>query len=232
MRGRKLRVALIVGGAVALTGGLALIGCAAIYHSMGRAARGRIFRDAADAQQREVALVLGARVFSDGRLSDMLADRARAAVELYDAGKVRKLIMSGDNSQRGYDEPTAMRNFALKLGVPPDDVVRDFAGFRTLDSIYRARDLWGAKSVIIVSQEFHLPRSLFLADKLGVDAVAVSADLRTYGPMSSRRAKVREFLARTGAWVDMNILRTKPKFLGERESLSGIAQERALGERE
>ena len=82
MRGRRLRVALIVGGAVALTGGLALIGCAAIYHSMGRAARGRIFRGAADAPQREVALVLGARVFSDGRLSDMLADRVRAAVQL------------------------------------------------------------------------------------------------------------------------------------------------------
>jgi SanA protein len=231
VRGHKLRVALIVGAAVVLTGGLALVGCAAIYYSMGRAARGRIFRDASEAPRRDVALVLGARVFRDGRLSDMLADRVRAAVQLHEAGKVGKLIMSGDNSRREYDEPTAMRQLALKLGVPPDDVVRDFAGFRTLDSLYRARDLWGAQSVIVVSQEFHLPRSLFLADRLGVDAVAMSADLREYGPMSSRRAKVREFLARTGAWVDMVILRTKPKFLGQKESLSGIAQERAMGER-
>lgn len=207
-----------------LTCGLAAFGAIFVYISIDRQSRGRIHRDVADVPERDVALVLGASVRGQ-RLSAMLEDRVASAVDLYHAGKVRKLLMSGDNSSRYYDEVTAMRNHAIRLGVPPDDVVRDFAGFRTFDSVYRARDLWGVRSMAIVTQEFHLPRAVYLANRLGVDAVGLVADRRTYHRVSIRRAESRELLARIGAWLDLNLLGTKPRFLGRRESLSGLAQE-------
>ena len=192
---------------------------------MRRAAELRTFRVAQDVPAHDVALVLGARVYSDGRLSAMLEDRVRSAVALYEAGKVKKLLVSGDNSKRTYDEVTAMRRAAIQLGVPSDDVVRDFAGFRTYDSIYRARDLWGIRSMVVVTQEFHLARSLCIARALGVDAVGFVADRRAYYGPSMGRARSREVLARISAWIDVHLLRPKPHFLGPKESLSGDAQE-------
>lgn len=197
---------------------------------MAQRARGRIIRTVDQAHPRTVALVLGARVYQSGELSAMLEDRVYSAVELYKAGKVKKLLMSGDNRREYYDEPTAMRRRALELGVPSDDVVRDYAGFRTFDSIYRARDLWGQDELTIVSQEFHLPRCVFLADKLGVECQGYVADRRQYHHRSVTRTRIREVFARATAVLDIYVFRQKPYFLGPRESLSGDKQAREQGD--
>jgi SanA protein len=147
-------------------------------------------------------------------------------VDLYKAGKVKKLLMSGDNSERYYDEVTAMRREAIKLGVPSDDVVRDFAGFRTYDSFYRAREIWGLDDVVVVTQRFHLPRCLFLGAKLGVQTDGFVADKRPYGGASVRRVRVREFFARAMAVADIYVFSKRPHFLGKPETLSGDKQER------
>lgn len=129
--------------------------------------------------------------------------------------------MSGDNRFEHYNEVTAMRNYAIAQGVPSDDVVRDFAGFRTYDSLYRARELWGLKDMIIVSQPFHLPRSLYIAKKLGVNAIAVATKDVNYRGMDG--TKRREMAARVLAWLDVLIGRD-PYFLGSKENLSGDSQ--------
>jgi SanA protein len=171
-----------------------------------------------------VALVLGARVNAGGRLSAMLEDRVITAVRLYEKGTVGKLIMSGDNSRREYDEPTAMRRHAMGLGVPGRDVVRDFAGLRTFDSVVRARDIFGQTRIVIVSQEFHLPRALYLARSLGMDAVGVIADRRPYQQGSIRRSRMREIPACFAAMVDIWLPGRGPKYRGPMESLDGDAQ--------
>ncbi|PKO18775.1 hypothetical protein CVU37_05190 [candidate division BRC1 bacterium HGW-BRC1-1] len=206
------------------TGGLAGLGAVFIYFRMERQTRSAIHNVVEEVPKRDVALVLGASVRGK-RLSAMLEDRVNRAVDLYKAGKVGKLLMSGDNSSEYYDEATAMRRHAIKLGVPPDDVVCDFAGFRTFDSIVRARELWGVDSMVIVTQAFHLPRSIYLARRLGIDAHGFIADSRPYLRASLRKAETREIAARIAAWLDVNILGTQPHFLGRRESLSGLEQE-------
>ncbi len=132
--------------------------------------------DAAPA--RPVAIVLGAAVYANGRLSPVLRDRMETAVQLYHAGVVDKLILSGDNSQAYYNEPDAMRQYALDRGVPETAVQPDYAGFRTYDTCYRARHIFQVESAIVVTQAFHLPRALFTCRWLGLDAVGVVADLR------------------------------------------------------
>lgn len=207
-----------------VTGGLVIGAVLFIDRRMERVTRGRIFADAADIPECYAALVLGARVMPDKTPSAMLEDRIRAAVDLYKAGKVKKLLMSGDNSKSTYDEVTVMRDYAIGLGVDPDDVLRDFAGFRTYDSIYRARELWDVRDAIIVTQRFHLPRSLYLAQKLGVDAWGFVADRRRYYAPSMKKARFREVLGRTAGWLDANLLKPEPHFLGQKEGWSGNAQ--------
>jgi len=175
------------------------------------AERGRVFT-VAEAPTREIALVFGAGVFPDGELSPPLADRVRAAVELYQKGKVRKLLMSGDNGRRTYDESTAMKQYAVALGVRPQDVVLDYAGFHTYDSCYRARAVFDVHSAVLVTQRFHLARALFTCAGLGVDAVGVAADQQHY-----QRAlwyRIREELARARAFLQVKITHPKPRFLG------------------
>ena len=173
----------------------------------------------------KVGVVPGARIYSNRRLSAYLQDRVDRAMELYRAGKIEKIIMSGDNRSRYYDEATAMRNYAIENGIPPDDVLRDFAGLRTLDTVWRARDLWQLDEYVIITQQFHLPRSLYLARALGVNVQGFAADNRTYMASVATRLAAREWLARVGAWFDINILRTHPRHLGETQSLSGLAQD-------
>lgn len=207
--------------ALPLLGGFFVL---AVDRWMEHSARPHLFTRAADMPKYRVALVLGARVYPDGRLSMMLEDRVRAGVELYREGRVEKLLMSGDNSESHYDEVTAMRRRAIELGVPSNDVVRDFAGFRTYDSLVRARELWGLDEMAIVSQRFHLPRALFLARALGMKADGFVADRPGGYLHSGRRSRLREIPARTVAWLDACLLRPTPHFLGPPEGLSGDAQ--------
>lgn len=191
------------------------------------AGQGRIYTLDQEIPHRKVALVLGARVYKNGQLSPLLRDRVDAAIQLYREGTVEKLLMSGDNRTEKYNEVTAMRNYAIEAGIPSDDIVRDFAGFRTYDSIYRAKELWDLEEMIIVSQRFHLPRALYIAKHLGINAIGVAA--RHDPHRGLRTAAKREIAARLLAWLDV-LLGRDPYFLGPKESLSGDAQRPRVGE--
>jgi SanA protein len=166
--------------------------------------------------QRRVAIVFGALVHPDGRPSDMLADRVATGAALYHAGKVDVLLMTGDNSVITYNEPGAMRQLALSLGVPDDAIVLDYAGRRTYDSCYRARDIFRVDEAILVTQRFHLDRALLICNALGVRAIGVAADAQRpqgYTLGSMLFSQTREFPAVTVAVLDL-VRRPKP-ILGE-----------------
>jgi SanA protein len=164
----------------------------------------------ADASVRPVAIVFGAA-------GAILEDRVTTGVELYKAGKVRKLLMTGDNSRNNYNEPAAMRQQALAQGVPPQDIVCDYAGFRTYDSLYRAHAIFGITSALLVTQRYHLPRALFIARRLGMNVVGVDAAKRRYAGQWS--FDLREIAAVEVAWVQATITHPRPKFLGKPEPL-------------
>ena len=180
---------------------------------VGEAAIGRMFTRADDLPQRDVALVLGTSKYSNGRINSFYLGRIRAAAELYHAGKVDGILVSGDNGRADYNEPAQMKADLVALGVPAEYITADFAGFRTLDSIYRAGDVFGLQSYTVVSQDFHVERALYLAAQKGHDAVGYVA----YGPQGfwGRRVRTREFLARAQAVLDVEVLDKKPRFLGE-----------------
>lgn len=164
-----------------------------------------------------VGIVFGAKVYESGALSPVLDARVQAGVELYRAGKVRKLLMTGDNGRTDYDEVSAMKRRAVALGVPAEDVVRDFAGFRTYDSCYRARKIFGVERAVLVTQAFHLDRAVFLARRLGIDAAGYVAPPGMPDYMI-RNSKFRELLARAAAAAD-TLLARPPRYLGRAEPL-------------
>jgi SanA protein len=166
------------------------------------------------APERRVAIVFGARVYASGRLSAMLMDRVETAVQLYEAGKVDKLLLSGDNGSIYYNEPDAMMAYALQRGVPAEDMQPDYAGFRTYDTCYRAREVFQIDSAILVTQRFHLPRAIFTCSELGLDVIGVEADRRVYDPRSIAWSEMREVPATFMALVDV-LRRKPPTFLGE-----------------
>lgn len=165
-----------------------------------------------------VALVLGAGLNRDGTPGLVLRDRVRTAVELYFSGKVDKILMSGDNTSENYDEPGAMQEFALSLGVPETDIVLDFAGRRTYDSCYRAGAIFGLDQIIIVTQAFHLPRAVFLCNAFDIEANGVPADDANYRLRSYTYWWVREVLASVKAYWDVFIIHPQP-ILGEPEPI-------------
>jgi len=160
-----------------------------------------------------VAIVFGAGIYNNGRLSGMLRDRMDTAIDLYQAGKVAKLLLSGDNRFVEYDEPGAMMDYALAQGVPAADIQPDYAGRRTYDTCYRASAIFQVQSAILVTQRFHLPRALFLCDQFGVQAVGVAADRGTYSPRAIAFSETRESLAIVAALWD-SIWRVPPPVLG------------------
>lgn len=167
---------------------------------------------AAQLQNVDCILVLGCGVHPDGTPSAMLEDRLKQAITLYNSKTAPKLLMSGDHGQESYDEVNTMRKYAMDVGVPSEDIFMDHAGFSTYESIYRARDIFQARKIIIVTQEYHLHRALHIAQALGVEAYGVSADLRSYGGQFYR--DVREILARNKDFVT-GIFKPKPTYLGE-----------------
>jgi vancomycin permeability regulator SanA len=158
-------------------------------------------------------MVLGAGVLPNGQPSFVLQARIQTGVDLLAAGKVDTLIMSGDNSRASYDEVSVMKRAAMALGAPAHRILLDYAGFRTLDSCVRLRRVFGQTEALVVSQQFHLPRAIHLCRSAGVKAYGVRAD-DPRGATSRRRSAVREVPATTQAWIDVNVLRRKPKFLG------------------
>jgi SanA protein len=157
-----------------------------------------------------VAIVFGAGLTRDGAPTAILQDRVATAADLYFAGKVKKILMSGDNRFVYYNEPGAMRDYALKLGVPESAIVLDYAGRRTYDTCYRAHAIFGVNQAILVTQNFHLPRALFTCNALGVTSVGVSADRRPYMLVSLAYWQARELPATLVALLDAWIFHPLP----------------------
>ena len=162
-------------------------------------------------------LVLGAGV-RNGKPTDMLADRLLTAIDLYNKNVAPKIIMSGDHSNADYDEVNIMKNFAIDKGVPSTNIFMDHAGFSSYESLYRAKEIFEAKKIVIVTQKYHLYRSLYIANKLGLEAYGVSADLRKYIGQSYR--EFREVLARDKDFVKC-FFKPKSTYLGEVIPVSG-----------
>ena len=177
--------------------------------------------EAAELSDVDCILVLGCLVRSDGTPSDMLADRLTVGCELYGAGVSDKLLFSGDHGQNDYDEVSAMKDFALAKDIPPTDIFLDHAGFSTYESVYRAKEIFGAKKIVIVTQKYHLYRALYIAKALGLDAYGVASDLNTYRGQSYRDA--REVLARCKDFAYC-IFKVKPTYLGEPISLEASGE--------
>ncbi len=173
----------------------------------------RIYTSVDEVPERRVALVFGAGVRQD-RPSAVLADRIEAAALLYHAGKVDKLLMTGDNRFIYYNEPAVMKAYAEELQVPAEDIVLDYAGRRTYDSCYRARAIFAVDEAVLVSQEFHLARAAYLCEQLGVEPAGFVADQRTYLRRLRWWWEVRETLATAAAWWDIHVTRPLP-VLGE-----------------
>jgi len=202
---------------------LSIVGAAAIFGVntyVSRIATPAIYADFSTIPPAYTALILGAKVHGGGRLSHMLEDRVLTGLELYRLGKVKKLLLSGDHGQQAYDEVNAMRDYLLKQGVPAQDIFMDHAGFDTYSSMYRARDVFQVRDVIVVTQAFHLPRAVFLARSLGLEASGLAADRRTYTQVSRLKAAVREPLARVKSFAEA-LLRVKPKYLGDAIPITG-----------
>ena len=166
----------------------------------------------------DCALVLGCKVKADGRPSDMLHDRLQRGIELYNAGAVPKLLMSGDHGQTEYDEVNTMKQFAIDNGIASSDVFMDHAGFSTYESMYRARDVFDAKRIVIVTQEYHLYRAIYIARKLGIEAYGVPSDYHIYVGQSAR--ETREILARYKDFFS-TIIKPEPTYLGGVIPISG-----------
>jgi SanA protein len=154
----------------------------------------------------KVAIVFGAGLQRDGSPSPVLRDRVQTAVNLYFAGKVQKLLMSGDNRFIDNNEPGAMKAYALELGMPEKDIVLDYAGRRTYDTCYRAKNIFGVNEAILVTQNYHLPRALFTCNELGLISTGVPADQRSYSRYSRLMWNIRELPASLKAIWDVWIM--------------------------
>lgn len=157
----------------------------------------------ADVPSRRVAIVFGAGLWRDGSPTPILQDRVETGARLFFAGKVEKILMTGDNSLVEYNEPEAMRQYAIQLGVPDTAIVLDYAGRRTYDSCYRAKEIFRVKEAILITQKFHLARALFLCNALGLDGVGVEANNRNYMKSSLFFWNFRELPATLTAFADV-----------------------------
>jgi SanA protein len=195
-----------------LVGASALAALASVYVEWRFSAR---IRTIANVPHAPIALVFGAGLASGGEPSKMLAERINTAIQLYRAGKVDKLLLSGDNSERYHDETRAMGRYALDQGLAPKALLRDVAGISTYDSCYRAKQLFGVRKAILVTQAFHLPRALFIANSLGIDAYGIAAQpLAKNHPLDV----VREFFARPLALARVT-WGLRPKIPGQQPEL-------------
>lgn len=174
--------------------------------------------DAAALQNVDCIVVFGCQVRSDGTPSHMLEDRLKRAVSLYEDGAAPKLLMSGDHGTPEYDEVDAMKRYAVEAGIPSADVFMDHAGFSTYETIYRAKEIFGAKRIIVVTQQYHLYRAMYIAQAMDMEVYGVAADYRKYSGQFSR--DIREVLARVKDF-GMTIFWPEPTYLGEAIPISG-----------
>jgi SanA protein len=175
----------------------------------------QIYTESEAIPARKVGLVLGASKNTVRGTNNLyFTYRMQAAYELYRTKKVQYLLLSGDNHMEGYDEPSDMREALIALGVPDSCIVLDYAGFRTLDSVVRCKEVFGEDSITVISQEFHNRRALFIANKNGINAIGFNA--KEVNKNYSLKTRIREYFARVKCVLDIYILHTSPKFLGEK----------------
>ncbi|NRD20726.1 YdcF family protein [Winogradskyella eckloniae] len=191
-----------------LAGILVTIGVLATFHWVGYKAKGLTYNDVDSIPKNTVGLVLGAsRLASSGNINLFYKHRVDAAVALYKAGKIEYILVSGDNSRKDYDEPTDFKNDLIEKGIPAERIFLDYAGFRTLDSIVRAKEIFGQDALTIISQKFHNERAIYIAQHFGIDAIA-------YNAKDVFKRPAREYLARAKASLDL-LFNVEPKFLGD-----------------
>jgi len=206
------RKALFLISVLLAVGALSLIASRVIIAS---AARGKTYSDVLLIPHRRVGLVLGCpKRLSRGRLNLFFANRIDAAAELYQHGKIDYLIVSGYHHVRGPDEPTDMKNALLEKGVPVDRIYLDYAGFRTFDSVVRAKGIFGQNTITIISQESHNERAIFLASHRGIDAIGFNA--ADVDSRYSSKVQRHEQLAKLKAVLDIYLFREQPRFLGQK----------------
>lgn len=212
-----LSIVLTVCLALGLLAGAALLGINAYVVSRG----GKWILSpeaAAKLTDADCILVLGCQVKASGVPSHMLEDRLRRGVELYQAGAAPKLLMSGDHGTADYNEVGAMKQYALDAGIVSSDVFMDHAGFSTYESMYRAKEIFGVKKLVIVTQQYHLYRAVYIARALGLEAYGVACDYRSYSGQTAR--DIREVLARNKDFLT-GILKPQPTYLGPTVPITG-----------
>lgn len=199
---------------------IGIIALTAISRHIVSRIRSRIIspEEAARLQDIDCIIVLGCGVRPDNTPSHMLEDRLKTGISLYGSQVAPKLLMSGDHGRKDYDEVNVMKNFAMKNGIASSDIFMDHAGFSSYETVYRAKEIFKVKRAIIVTQEYHLYRTLYLAEALGIEAYGVSADLRTYRGQFGR--DLRELLARSKDFISART-KPEPKYLGESIPING-----------
>lgn len=195
---------------------IVLTGCILFYsnYQINHFSRGKIYSDLNAIPKNKVGLVLGtSRHMKNGQANPFFYNRIKAAASLFFAGKIRYVLVSGDNRFYTYNEPREMKRELMKMGIPDSSIIMDFAGFRTLDSVVRCKKVFGQRDVTIISQEFHNERALFIAKFYEMNAVAYSA--KDPDPEYSLAINIREYFARTKVFLDLYILHKSPYFLGK-----------------
>lgn len=185
-----------------------------------RSTQSRVYADLQKLPEHRIALVLGtSHKVAGGGANPFFEKRMKTASELYKLGKIDHFILSGDNRSIFYNEPKAMRKALMKLGVPDSVITLDYAGLRTLDSVVRSHEIFGQNKITIITQPFHCYRALFISQYYKIDAVAMVADDADIS--YSFKVRVREYFARAKAVLDLYVLKTAPRFLGQKEKLKG-----------
>lgn len=177
-------------------------------------AKEKTFSTTKNIPKNKVGLLLGtSKLLTNGRINRYYAYRVKAAVDLYKSGKIEFIVVSGDNSSKDNDEPTDFKNDLILAGIPANKIFLDYAGFRTLDSVVRIKEIFDQASITVISQKFHNERAIYLAEYFGIRAVGFNA--KDVGSRSGRKTQLREYLARVKVFVDI-IFRVEPKFLGKK----------------
>ncbi|WP_197485305.1 MULTISPECIES: SanA/YdcF family protein [unclassified Vibrio] len=184
---------------------------------MSYSAEGLMHKEVKSTPPRDIAVILGTSKYIGRTLNPYYSYRINAAIELYKQNKVRGFLLSGDNAHRSYNEPWTMKRDLLKAGIPEELIFLDYAGFRTLDSIVRAKQIFNLDDFVIVTQTFHCDRALFIANYYDVDAICLGVPSPI--PTSWFNVRFREVFARTKAMLDLYIINTQPKFLGPQEPI-------------
>jgi vancomycin permeability regulator SanA len=199
---------------------IAIVSPLVLHRYITQATSSRRYTSTEQIPKQQIAIVFGAGIYDDGTPTPMLADRVEAAVELYQLGRVQKLLMTGDNSRKDYDEVSAMQRYAVDRGVPLVDITLDRAGLSTYESCYRAKQVFGVRQAILVTQNFHLPRAVYTCDRLGIEAIGLGTpDWGRYRNDTITRYTLREMISVLKAFWEVNITQPLPTVLGPFEGI-------------